>query len=130
METTIYYNKYTKIADIFERYAIYNFDQKLIDFLIGECANFLYSKGIDPNAIKYFSIEFEVASDNSFVQIRGGNLMASLWLINVFPPNPEKYITERLCFFENKNYIYEPKNKSLKIKKHGDKRSGSNKRNQ
>jgi hypothetical protein len=129
METIKYYNQYTKISDIFEQYVQYNFDQKLIDFLIGECANFLYSKGIDRNVIKYFSLEFEVSVDNSFVQIRGGNLMASLWLINVFPPYPEKYIEGKLCFFENKNYIYEPKNKSLKIKKHGYERSGSKKRN-
>lgn len=115
------YNNYEKLSDIFEHYAIYDFDQKLINFLIGECANFLGAKGINPNTIKFFSIEFEVSLDQSFVGIKGGNLMASLWLSDIYPPAPEKYIVGNSCIFDKKKYIYDPTNKSLKIRKHGEK---------
>lgn len=126
MNETIY-NHYEKLSDIFERYAIYDFDQKLIDYLIGECANFLHAKNIHPQTIKFFSIEFEVSMDQSFVQIRGGNLLASMWLINVFPPAPEKYIVENTCIFQNKKYIYDPTKKTIKIRPHGQKTIRSNK---
>jgi len=125
METKIYYNNYTKLADIFERYAAYDFDQKLINFLLGECANFLYARGLTQDVVKYLSIEFEVSSDQSFVGIRGGNLMASMWLCDIFPPNPEKYIIENVCIFQKKKYIYDPNNKSLKIKNYADRKLSS-----
>lgn len=115
------YNNYEKLSDIFECYAVYDFDQQLIDFLIGECANFLHAKGIPQNIIKFFSIEFEVSMDQSFVGIKGGNLMASLWLIDIYPSSPEKYIVENTCIFDKKKYIYDPTTKSIKIRTHGEK---------
>lgn len=120
MDNKVYYN-YEKLGDIFERYAIYDFDEKLMNFITIECANFLAAKGINPNTIKFFAIEYEVFSDQSFVSIKGGNLMASLWIIDIYPPIPEKYILENTCIFEEKKYIYDPTNKSLKISKHGEK---------
>lgn len=114
-----YYNNFTKLGDVFERYAIYDFDQKLIDFLIVECANFLFSRNLKNDIIRHFTVEFDIKKDQSYVNIKGGNLISCLWLIDVYPPNPEKYIRENVCSFEGKNYIYDPQVKSLKIGKHG-----------
>lgn len=116
---------YTKLSDIFEKYAIYNFDQQLINFLVNECAAFLSNRGIDDKTIRHFSVEFEVSVDQSYVGIRGGNLMASLWLVDVFPPTPQKYIVTNTCIFDKKKYIYDPRSKELTIKQHhGSKRKG------
>lgn len=116
------YSRYTKLGDIFESYAMYDVDQNLVTHLINECANFLHYIDVDNEAIPYFSLEVLVSQDQSFIDINGGNLMSTLWLIDVFPPNPKKYITEKVCIFENKEYIYDPSRKSLKIKKHGEKK--------
>ena len=112
---------YEKIGDIIERYAIYDFDQRLINHLMNECCYFLADKKINPNIFKHFTIEFDIKSDQTYVDIRGGNLMSALWLINVFPPSPEKFISENVCIFDGKKYIYDPRGKSLKIRKYATK---------
>jgi len=116
--TASYYNGYGKLNDIFEKYLIYNFDEKLVNYLIEECGSFLHSKNISPNIIKHFTVEFEIKGDNSYVGLRGGNLMSTLWLIDVYPTNPEKFIKENTCVFQGKKYIYDPRDKTLKIKKY------------
>lgn len=107
---------YESISDIIERYLIYNFDQNTINEIVVECGLFLKNKGIHNDILNYFAAEFEVSYDGSCVRIFGRNLMSSLWIINVYPKNPEKYIIENECIFQDKKYIYEPRKKTLKIK--------------
>lgn len=110
------------IHDIFKAYLPYPINQQLSDVIMHDCANFLVTKNIDPQTIKNnFSLEFTVSPDQSFVEIKGSNLLSTLWIIDVFPEVPENYILKNVCDFKGKKYIYEPKTKSLKIREYGEK---------
>lgn len=115
------YKGYEKLSDIFERHLIYNFDVNMVNFLMGECCQFLQSKEIHYNHYRHFLVEFDIKGDNSYVALKGANLMSTLWLIDVYPPNPEKFIIENTCIFDGKKYIYDPRGKSLKIVKYATK---------
>jgi hypothetical protein len=110
------------LHDIITGYLPYPINQQLTDVIMHDCANFLVTKNIDPTTIKNnFSVEFTVSADQSFIEIKGTNLISTLWLIDVFPETPENYILKNVCDFKGKKYIYEPKSKSLKIRAYGEK---------
>ncbi len=106
------------IQSILEGYLIYPFDQELTNQIAQECGQFLIDvAGVNENVVKYCSIEFEVSSDQSCIHVFGGNLITCLWIIDIFPKNPEKYISGKEYIFQDKKYIYEPFKKILKVKK-------------
>jgi hypothetical protein len=96
------YKDYEKLSDIFETHLRFQFDQKMVNFLMGECCQFLKGKRIDPKFFPHFILEFDIKSDDSYVGVMGANLLSNLWLINVFPPNPEKFIDNNVCIFDGK----------------------------
>lgn len=109
------------IQDILISYIQYDFTQVITNSIAVDCANFLVTKNIDSDLIKRnFIIEFKIANDHSSVEVRGGNLLSTLWIIGIYPDNPQKYIYHNTCSFQGKNYIYDPKSKSLEITDYGE----------
>jgi len=109
---------YSSIQEILESFLIQDFTEERLREIVNECGRFLITqKEIRPEIVEKLSMEFLISSDYSLVEIFGGNLMSALWIINVFPPNPEKYLKKHVCIFQDKNYIYNPSKKTLKITK-------------
>lgn len=109
---------HNSIREVFESFLIFDFTEELLTEIVNECGRFLVvKKGIKPNIVENLSVEFLISSDFSLIEVFGGNLMSTLWIINIFPPDPEKYIKQHECIFQDKQYIYNPSKKTLKIKK-------------
>lgn len=114
-------NDISTIHKILIDYLRFDFTQPVTNSIAIDCANFLASKNISSDLIKEnFIIEFKIANDQSSIEIRGGNLISSLWIIGVYPENPEKYISNNTCRFQGKKYIYDPFSKSLNISEYGE----------
>lgn len=111
----------TCISDIFEICLLKEINQQLIDTIALECGNFLLKKGISADLInKNFSFFLKFDEKNGILLL-GANLLSSLWIIDVFPENPEKLINS--SEYRNGDFVYKfyTKNKNLsitKIKKH------------
>ncbi len=107
----------TCIRDIFEVCLFREIDQQLIDYIAIECGNFLLKKGISPDLInKNFSffLKFE---EKEGILLLGANLLSSLWIIDVYPDNPEKLIN--CSTYNDGDFVYKfyTKNKNLSITK-------------
>lgn len=115
---------YNSIREVIEAFMPYNFNEELVKSVVQECGQFLLGKkGYNPQIIKHLSMEFVISTDNTYVGVFGNNLMSTLWIIDVFPPEPQKYISETMCIFQDKKYIYDPSKKTVKISKWRTKKS-------
>jgi hypothetical protein len=120
-------NQHDSIRDILETYLPFNFnDKSIITAIMNDCGFFLRNKNINEDLLKYFFLEFNLKNDQTLIEMYGGNLISSLWLIDVFPPNPQKFISETVFNSGKLTYIYNSKNKTLKITKNGSIRSPKN----
>jgi hypothetical protein len=110
-------SKIETIRDIAEIYIFFPISQQLVDSFIAECAKFLHiQKGIDVKLIeKNFKIKFFFSNDQSYIELKGNNLLSSLWIIDVFPKNPERL--SDCSIYQNGDFVYKfyTKNKNLSI---------------
>lgn len=106
------------ISDIFQLYLYHDITQEAINNIAVECGNFLYLKKEIPADIvrDVFSFTFNF-TDNDHILVLGSNLLSSLWIIGVYPENPEKLINKTLYNDGDFNYRFYTKNKNLSITK-------------
>jgi hypothetical protein len=105
------------LRDILELYLPYDFNQELVNAIALLCGKFLFErKAISAELVNYFSLQFKVSEDRTCIIVRGNNLLSSLWLIGVYPPNPEYFVEKTI--YKNSDFIYRfyTKNKNLSIK--------------
>lgn len=107
------------LAEVFELYLPYQFDQDLVDQLFNSSCDFLRNKKDMPEELVVnfgFVVSF-IGGDPTAIQISGINLLSALWLSNVYPPNPHELLTE--TEYNEGDFVYKfyTKNKNLSIKK-------------
>jgi hypothetical protein len=109
--------KCDNIADILEGFLFKEFNQASVNDVARRCGDFLLTeKGVHPEILKKFGIYFRMDSDE-VIQCFGINLVSSLCIIDVFPPNHEDYLDKDSIEFEGKFYQYNAKTKRLKIRR-------------
>lgn len=108
----------TSITDIFEIYLRLTITQPVIDNIAIECANFLFKEmGIDQELIlKEFNFTFSF-KDRDCIFVSGTNLLSSLWIIGVFPENPENLVNKNIYQNSGFTYKFSTKNKNLAVTK-------------
>lgn len=105
------------INDIFEVYLFFDFTQELVNAIALQCGKFLFErKGISAELVNYFGFHFNISPDCTCIIVRGNNLLSSLWLIGVYPTNPENLIDKTNYSNGDFTYRFYTKNKNLAIK--------------
>jgi hypothetical protein len=106
------------IIDVFELYLFFDLSQELVNTIRLEAGKFLlYKKNVNQQLIEnQFNLMFFLNSDHS-ISVYGINLLSSLWIIGVYPENPENLINKTV--YDNGDFVYKfyTKNKNLGIKK-------------
>lgn len=108
----------TSISQIFEIYLQFTITQAIVDNIAIECANFLFHKmKQDQNLIlKQFNFTFNF-KEPDYILVNGSNLLSSLWIIGVFPENPENLINKTTYVDSDFTYKFYTKNKNLIVTK-------------
>ncbi len=115
--------RYNTIRDILEVYMPFDFtNQMTIGAIMSDCGVLLKTKNVKEETLRNFLLEFSVSESQGLIEVKGGNLISTLWLINVFPPNPQNLISETIFSSGDLTYIYKSKDKSLKIVENGSNR--------
>jgi hypothetical protein len=118
-----YKNIITTVSDIFDVYLLFliksnkDFDQNIVDALLYDVGQFLVRKNID----------FKILNENlSFTLInhkkkglllKGNNLLSNLWIIDIYPENPNELVNKNE--YKNGDFVYKfyTKNKNFSINK-------------
>jgi len=108
----------TSITDIFEIFLMSITTQEVVNDMAFECANFLFiKKQIDQDLIiKHFNFSFFL-KEPDHILVQSMNLLSSLWIIGIYPKNPEKYINKTLYKEGDFTYKFLRKNNTLTITK-------------
>ncbi len=95
------------LNDIFELYLHYEIDDNIVNSIFKECAFFLNKdKNVSFDFLeKNFGIFFEASEDRTLIFVKGKNLISSLWIIGVYPKNPESLIDQTI--YEDGDFKYE-----------------------
>lgn len=104
------------LNDVFELYLHYEIDNNVVNAVINQCVSFLNRKKNIPLDFleNHFSIYYEANGDQSLIFVKGNNLISSLWIIGVYPDNPESLIDQTVYthgdfkykfYTENQNFI-------------------------
>jgi len=111
--------EFNTISDVFEYYLTNELTQELANVISFECGKFLVnSKGISPKLVeREFGILFNFNTDKDLIFALGKNLLSSLWIIGVYPANPQKLVNKQE--YKNGDFVYKfyTKNKNLVIEK-------------
>lgn len=122
----------TSISQIFEIYLPFPITQNIVDNMALECANFLHKKmKINQDLIiKEFNFTFTF-KEPDLILVNGSNLLSSLWIVGVFPENPENLINQTTYIDGDFTYKFSTKNKNLAVTKTKNyaRKSKSNSRN-
>ena len=106
------------LSDIFEVYLFLDLTQDVLNGIASECGNFLHEKkNIPYNILNHFSMQFTFDNDKTCIYVQGNNLLSSLWIIGVYPPNPKQLIDKNV--YEKGDFVYKfyTENKNLSITK-------------
>lgn len=107
----------TSISKIFELYLFFNLTQELVNAITYQSGIFLHQiKGIDANLLEEnFNMAFDYKSCGSYIAVKGMNLLSSLWIIGVYPENPELLVNKTVYNDGEFTYRFYTKNKNLAV---------------
>ncbi len=109
---------YSGIIDIFSDFALLDLRRPSTqEMVLMRCYNFLIDKIQNEEDYMLFIIDIKFDKSGDLLQIKGCNLISSLWLIGVYPKYPNKLKDSLTYSFNKIDYIYNPKNKKLTILK-------------
>jgi hypothetical protein len=104
------------LSDVFELYLFQELTQDVVNGIASDCGKFLHEKkNIHSDVLNHFSIQFTFDNDKTCIHVQGNNLLSSLWIIGVYPPNPKRLINKYV--YENGDFVYKfyTENKNLSI---------------
>lgn len=105
------------INDIFTLYLFFDLTQEAVNNMATECGKFLFEKkGVPANLVSQLSMQFTFSKDRTHIIVLGNNLLSSLWIIGVYPENPETLVGKTQYKNGDFNYRFYTKNKNLTIK--------------
>lgn len=109
----------TSISDILNIYLFFELTQEVVNIVSQQSGLFLHHfKGIDPRLIEEnFNLTFTTNKDNTLINLYGINLLSSLWIIGIYPDNPETLVGKEV--YKQGDFIYRfyTENKNLSITK-------------
>jgi hypothetical protein len=107
------------ISDILNIYLFFDLTQELVNAISQQTAVFLLRfKGIDASLIEqHYKISFTCSRDKSLVNAIGLNLLSSLWIIGVYPNNPETLVDKVVYIDGDFIYRFYTENQNLSITK-------------
>lgn len=109
----------TSISKIFELYLFFELTQALVNVITYQSGIFLHQiKGIDPLLVEEnFNMIFDYRSGGDYIAVKGINLLSSLWIIGVYPKNPEQLVDKTVYDDGDFSYRFYTKNKNLVVTK-------------
>lgn len=109
----------TSISKIFELYLFFDLTQELVNAITYQSSIFLHQvKGIDAYLLEdNFNMTFNYKSSGTYIAVKGLNLLSSLWIIGVYPENPEQLVNKLVYNDGEFTYRFYTKNKNLVITK-------------
>lgn len=109
----------TSVSDILNIYLFFDLTQELVNAISQQTAVFLHrNKGIDAALIEQnYNLTFTCNQDKSLINVYGINLLSSLWIIGIYPDNPETLIGKLVYEHGDFTYRFYTENQNLSITK-------------